>query len=153
MLMGLSMILTNSLFAKSRVEKVSKDWMVYHIIDDFDDSKSCIVLTTNRKPNITIFLKEKKAVASISDNINGIGMLYRVDKNKSVELGYKRHSETRYNIYPIEGDEYSKMIESFKKGNKLVYKVYSSNQFIHNKTGKITLKGFTKAYNIAKECK
>lgn len=78
---------------------------------------------------------------------------YRVDKKEPFLLGYESSSETAFNSMLIDDAEIvNYMIAEFKKGNDLVYKAFSSKKFNHSGNYKISLKGFTHAYNKAMMC-
>ena len=69
------------------------------------------------------------AILKASGSIDGVGIKYRVDKNNPVQLGYEYEFQTD-DDYIVKGDDFNSIIESFKKGNNLIYKITSSNQFI-----------------------
>lgn len=143
------------LLASSEFHKVSNDWGYMVFTDDFDDSKFCAVMTAakldGKYPNLTFWVN--KDISKSTARVYGVGIKYRVDKKDPFLLGYESATDTLFNTLLIDNFEIvNYMITQFKKGNHLVYKVFSSQKFIHSENYKISLKGFTSAYNKAIEC-
>lgn len=138
---------------------VNSNWVVHAWTDDFTDKKSCAVAPAKKmergRPSIIIFAKHEEydphTILNASGDIGGIGIKYRVDKKRPVQLGYE--SQTNGVVYILQGADHEEMVAAFKSGNTLVYKVTSENQFVDSETDRISLSGFTKAYNLAKSCK
>lgn len=145
-----------SAFAGVEVKPVSKDWEVLVWTDDFHDTKTCGVSMVREHPIIIFFvssevLETPYANLYISPRIKGVGIKYRIDGGNPVVMGYEYEFETGSNYYYIKGEEINKMVADFKKGVNLIYKITSPNRFINDETIRISLHGFTKAYNLAKE--
>jgi hypothetical protein len=142
-------------FASTEFHKTSNDWGYMVFTDDFDDSKSCAVMTIakldGKYHNITFLVNTDISKSMV--RVYGVGIEYRVDKKNSFILGYESATETLFNTLLVDDSEIvNHMIAKFKKGNYLVYKIFSSKKFIHSGNYKISLKGFTAAYNKAVEC-
>lgn len=148
------------MFAGTTVEYKTGDWEVLVFKDDFTDRVSCALSTKNDgrrgKPGITLFAKHDKSgkhgILYVNGRITGIGITYRIDKNPPVTFGYKYHFQTDKDYYFLENAEYNQLVNDFKAGNSVVYRVHSGNQFVDDTQERISLVGFTKAYNIAKKC-
>jgi predicted nucleotide-binding protein (sugar kinase/HSP70/actin superfamily) len=142
-------------FASTEFHKTSNDWGYMVFTDDFDDSKSCAVMTIakldGKYPNITFWVNTD--ISKSMARVYGVGIKYRVDKKKPFLLGYESATQMLFNTLLIDDSEIvNNMITKFKKGNDLVYEIFSSKKFIHSGNYKISLKGFTAAYNKAVEC-
>lgn len=158
----LLLMMLASAVANAEVKEVSVDsnWKILVWTDDFTDKKLCAVIPAKGlargKPSIIMFAKHaesgKHALLKASGEIDGVGIKYRVDKNEPVQIGYEYEFQTERDIYIVQGGEYETMISAFKAGNTLAYKVTSSNQFVDSESDKITLSGFTNAYNLAEKC-
>lgn len=148
------MLVSVQSFASSEFYKVSNDWGYWVHIDDFNDKKSCSIATTKKvgsTPNITIWVSREQSKTMV--RIMGAGIKYRVDKEDPVDRKYKYPLVVGNNSMLIRDSEIvNHMISSFKKGNTLVYKLYTSKKHTHKENYKTTLKGFTLAYNKALKC-
>lgn len=154
-------LLPSILLADVTVEYKTGDWKLVVFKDDFTDKISCALLTKNQgrrgKPGIVIFAKHDESgnhvLLEANGSIDGIGITYRVDKNPPVTFGDKYDFQTDDDSYILQSPEYEKMVNDFKAGNYLVYAIHSGNQFVDDAREKISLRGFTKAYNLAEKCK
>ena len=157
---ALLLLIPTVLFADATVEYKTGDWEVVVFKDDFTDKVSCALFTKNakrrEKPGIILFAKHdesgKHGILYANGRIDGIGITYRVDKNPPVTFGYKYHFQTDNDVYFLKNAEYNHLVNDFKAGNSVVYQVHSGNQFVDDAREKISLVGFTKAYNIAEKC-
>ena len=156
----LFLLLPSFLLAGAKVEYRTGDWELVVFKDDFTDKVSCALYTKNAKtrgkPGIILFAKHdvsgNHVILYANGGIDGIGITYRVDKNSTVTFGDKYYFQTEDDSYIVHNPEYGKIVKDFKVGNSVVYAVHSGNQFVDDAREKISLKGFTKIYNMAEKC-
>ena len=142
------------------IKHQSGSWVVIKHIDDLTDEIVCELRTINtnkhNKPGIVIFtvheVSGQHVIINANGGIDGVGITYRTDKDPAVTFGHEYYFQTDSDIYIPKGSEYEQLVADFKKGTSLVYKVHSGNQFVDSMTEKVSLIGFTKAYNIAEQC-
>ena len=153
------LIIPTVLFAGKTVEYKTGDWLVVVSKDDFTDRVSCALGTKNIGPGkggIILWTKHdvsgNHGILHVNGKIGGVGITYRVDKKPPVTFGYKYHFQTDKDYYFLENAEYNQLVNDFKAGNSVVYRVHSGNQFVDDWQERISLMGFTKAYNIAEKC-
>lgn len=157
----LLLLISSNASAEMTSHPVNSNWQVLAWSDDFTDEKSCAVTTTKNlkrnSPTLIMFALHKSStphtILKANGSISGLGIKYRVDKKPAVQVGYEYEFQTDDDSYIITGTDHEKMISDFKSGDSLVYKVTSSNQYVDDGTEKVSLKGFTKAYSLAEQCK
>ena len=140
-ILTLLILLPNYAFAGTKYFQFFPNWTNVVHVDEFTDKVTCgIVPKTNG--DITIFTTISKI--SIGDKKE---ITYRVDKGSIVQIaeGALSYSENR--------SEYNKLIQDFKGGNYVSYKL-RKNIWAgeHTPTRTLSLDGFTKAYNKSKLC-
>lgn len=138
----------------------SSDWVNHQTFDDFTDEKSCLVYSEKGllDGGITFYAHttsgKQGAIASFrKSRISGVGIKYRVDKNETVELGYKYEFQSEDDTYVFRNDEYNKIVNDFSNGENVVIEIISSNKYVENKKVKLSLKGFKEIHDQAVECK
>jgi hypothetical protein len=102
-----------------------------------------------------MFIKHSRGPHTLlyaNGSIDGIGLRYRVDKNQPVLIGYEYTHQSNNDFLSIRGEDMVDMIAAFKRGNQVAFRVTSGNQFVESGTDRVSLSGFTRAYNLAKDC-
>lgn len=134
---------------------VGQDWSILKFSDDFDDTKACAIKPTKAR-GLIIFANHSKSgkhtLLKISNNIDGVGIKYRVDKNEPVLIGFEYEFQTKEDYYFPNESETLRMVSDFKAGKQVVYSITSSNQFVDDIKGRVSLEGFSKAYELAEKC-
>jgi len=122
------------------------EWQFIAAVDEMTDDKLCLVRSnTNNATYIKLYPVNKHyevyQIVGYAGNFKGDTLTYRVDKNEAVPV----YSDSDLHAK-------NKAVEEFKAGTKLLLKVKPENQFADTETSRISLVGFTKAWNLAVEC-
>jgi len=148
-ILNIALLFAFSIQAEEKTIVKIKSWEVIRNVDDFNDTVSCTMFTKNFQnyysPGLIIKpYKKHKGGSLFFVKGSKVGHLleYRVDKGDIHDVPL---------LNPKEEEDYDKLISKFKKGNNVVYSV--ADEYGSRLKEKVSLKGFTKAYNIAKKCK
>lgn len=138
-------------YAVEKIVHNSANWQVVLIQDDFTDELQCALLSTVKRNIIAFYNKYQVLVFAVSSDIAGVGVKYRVDKNKAVSLGstVSEHGAKQFHIH---GQDYDDIVSAFKNGTSVRYLIYSANPFVDDDDGAASLVGFTKAYALSSAC-
>ena len=148
--LGIILLIPSTLKAEEVVVDSIKDWSVIRLKDEFTDEVTYFLGTEDAlrigHPGIGIRFNNNNNTESIllfiDSKILGSGITYRIDKKPAVTL---RCIQTTDGL--IDEKRSNKLIGDFKKGKTVIYRVHSSNQFIENKTERVSLIGFTKLFD------
>ena len=150
MCLGISLLIPSVSIAEQTIIDYTKNWCIIKTKNEFTDKIDYFLATKNTVkyncPGICIFFVDNNNHVGlfISGKAIGMGITYRIDKNPFVILGYTHENNNPYLLNKIESN---RLIKDFKKGKKVIYEIHSSNQFIENKTERVSLIGFTKLFD------